>query len=414
MFAVVAGLSVFAAQRLARAEAVSDAAKTADLYAEVVVQPTLADGILSGEPIAVAAMDTAIREQVLDHSAVVRVKIWDLDGTILYSDEPRLAGQVFPLGADERDSLDNPQVHAEVSDLQAPENVYERDFGTLLEVYRPVWTSSGHQLLFEIYLRYDDVTARSGQLWRGFAGVTLSALLLLAALSLPILWRLLDRVSRAQTQREALLERAVDSSHAERRRIAGTLHDGVVQDLIGTALSLTSSADRAATNGNAAGAAELRNAATTVRAGVGGLRSLLVDIYPPSLASAGLRAALEDLATSARTRGIAVEVSVSSAADGDGDDERLIYRIAREALTNAVKHSGASAVIVRVSETSDALVLEVIDNGRGFDAAAALADPEEGHFGMQLMADQAAEAGARLRASAAPGDGVHWELRIPR
>ncbi len=106
--------------------------------------------------------------------------------------------------------------------------------------------------------------------------------------------------------------------------------------------------------------------------------------------------------------------SVSSAADGDGDDERLIYRIAREALTNAVKHSGASAVIVRVSETSDALVLEVIDNGRGFDAAAALADPEEGHFGMQLMADQAAEAGARLRASAAPGDGVHWELRIPR
>ncbi len=195
-------------------------------------------------------MDTAIREQVLDHSAVVRVKIWDLDGTILYSDEPRLAGQVFPLGADERDSLDNPQVHAEVSDLQAPENVYERGFGTLLEVYRPVWTSSGHQLLFEIYLRYDDVTARSGQLWRGFAGVTLSALLLLAALSLPILWRLLDRVSRAQTQREALLERAVDSSHAERRRIAGTLHDGVVQDLIGTALSLTSSADRAATNGN--------------------------------------------------------------------------------------------------------------------------------------------------------------------
>ena len=288
------------------------------------------------------------------------------------------------------------------------------DFGTLLEVYRPVWTPSGHQLLFEIYLRYDDVTARSGQLWRGFAGVTLSALLLLAALSLPILWRLLDRVSQAQTQREALLERAVDSSHAERRRIAGTLHDGVVQDLIGTALSLTSSADRAATNGNAAGAAELRNAATTVRAGVGGLRSLLVDIYPPSLASAGLRAALEDLATSARTRGIAVDVSVSSAADGDGDDERLIYRIAREALTNAVKHSGASAVIVRVSETSDALVLEVIDNGRGFDAAAALADPEEGHFGMQLMADQAAEAGARLRASAAPGDGVHWELRIPR
>jgi signal transduction histidine kinase len=413
-FAIVAGLSVFAAQRLAKAEAVSDAAKTADLYAEVVVQPTLSDGLLTGGSDSLDAMDTAIRGNVLDHPAVVRVKIWDLDGTVLYSDEPRLVGQVFPLGEDERNSLDNPQVRAEVSDLKAPENIYERDFGTLLEVYRPVWTPSGHQLLFEVYLRYDEVTARSGQLWRGFAGVTLSALLLLVALSLPIGWRLLDRVSRAQSQREQLLERAVESSRDERRRIAGTLHDGVVQDLIGASLALTSAADRAAADGRDGEAAGLDHAAATVRTGIGGLRSLLVDIYPPSLAAAGLQAALEDLASSARARGIAVEVRVDTAAEREEERERLIYRIAGEALTNAVKHAGAGEVTIRVFDTADAVILEVVDDGRGFDPHAVLAAPEGGHFGMQVMADQAADAGAGLRVATGPGRGTRWELAVPR
>jgi signal transduction histidine kinase len=414
VFAVVAGLSVFAAQRLAKAEAVSDAANTADLYAEVVVQPVLTDGLLTGDQTAFDAVDQAVRDHVLDHPAVVRVKIWDLDGTVLYSDEPRLVGEVFPLGEEERDSLDNPQIHSEVSDLEAPENVYERDFGTLLEVYRPVWTPSGHQLLFEIYLRYDDVTARSGQLWRGFAGVTLSALLLLVALSLPIIWRLLDRISRAQSQRELLLERAVDSSRAERRRIAGTLHDGVVQDLVGTSFVLAGAAERAAADGRGDLAADLRGAATTVRTGIGGLRSLLVDIYPPSLASAGLRPTLEDLASSARSRGITVQIDLDDPQGSDESEDRLVYRITQEALANAVKHSGASTVTVQVRGSRAELMLDVIDDGHGFDPSAALETPQEGHFGMQVMVDQATEAGAELRLATAPGLGVHWQLRVPR
>ena len=414
VFAVVAGLSVFAAQRLAKAEAVSDAANTADLFAEVVVQPVLTDGLLTGDQAAFDAVDQAVRDHVLDHPAVVRVKIWDLDGTVLYSDEPRLVGEVFPLGEEERDSLDNPQIHSEVSDLEAPENVYERDFGTLLEVYRPVWTPSGHQLLFEIYLRYDDVTARSGQLWRGFAGVTLSALLLLVALSLPIIWRLLDRISRAQSQRELLLERAVDSSRAERRRIAGTLHDGVVQDLVGTSFVLAGAADRAAADGHGDLAADLRGAATTVRTGIGGLRSLLVDIYPPSLASAGLRPTLEDLASSARSRGITVQIDLDDPQGSDESEDRLVYRITQEALANAVKHSGASTVTVQVRGSRAELMLDVIDDGHGFDPTTALEKPQEGHFGMQVMVDQAREAGAELRLATAPGLGVHWQLRVPR
>jgi len=75
------------------------------------------------------------------------------------------------------------------------------------------------------------VGERAGQLARGFAGVTLSSLLLLVVLVAPLLWHLTQRLARAQAQREVLLERAVNASAEERRRIAATLHDGPVQEL---------------------------------------------------------------------------------------------------------------------------------------------------------------------------------------
>jgi len=306
----VALVGVVAARRLAEAEAVNDAAKTADLLADALVQPALADGILTGDAAAMAKLDKVVRDNVLRPS-LVRVKIWDPQGRILYSDEPALIGKSFPLGEDEQDVLSDPQTRADVSDLEAPENQYEQGNGKLLQVYRPVWTPSGAPLLFETYFRYDEVSDRSGQLWRGFAGVTLSSILLLVVLLLPVLWRLLDRLRRAQVVREALMQHAVEASTQERRRIAGALHDGVVQDLAGISFTVAGSAERAAASGQPVLAEDLRSAAGMVRASIGGLRSLLVDIYPPSLAAAGLPAALDDLVSSLRSRGIAVALEIA-------------------------------------------------------------------------------------------------------
>src|SRR5262249_56836744 len=116
-------------------------------------------------------------------------------------------GQRFPLGSKERAAFARPAVHAEVSDLQRPENRFERRFGKLLEVYRPVWTPSGQPLLFETYSPYRQVTQRAGELWRGFAGITISSLLILIVLLLPILWRLLNPISPPPSQRGGLLPR---------------------------------------------------------------------------------------------------------------------------------------------------------------------------------------------------------------
>lgn len=412
VLAVVAVVGVIASRRLAEAAAVTDAAKTADVLAEVVAQPALSDGLLTGSPAALNAMDQAVRAHVLGRS-IVRVKIWDPTGRILYSDAPSLIGERFPLGGEEKDVLTNPQTRADVSDLTSPENRLERGRGKLLQVYRPIWTPAGNPVLFETYAPYDEVTTRTGQIWRGFAGVTLTSLLLLVVLLMPILWRLLNRLKRSQEQREALLQRAVDASTEERRRIAGALHDGVVQDLAATSFAVAGAAERAASLGQPGLADEVRSAAGTVRASIVGLRSLLVDIYPPSLATAGLEAALSDLVSPLRARGTAVLLEIAPDTGLDAAGERLVYRVAHECLNNIAKHAAARNVTVRLERDDRHAVLKISDNGVGFEAPELLARPKEGHFGLRVLGDVVADAGGELLLASAPGAGTRWQLRIP-
>lgn len=412
VLAGVALVGVTASRRVAEAEAVNDAAKTASLLAEVVVAPAVKESLLTSDPSAVAAMDKVIREHVLDRS-IVRVKIWSSTGRILYSDEPALIGSRFPLNAEEKDVLAHPQTRAGVSDLRNPENRLERGHGKLLENYRPIWTPAGKPLLFETYAPYDMVSQRTGQLWKGFAGVTLTSLLLLVALLMPILWTLLNRLKRSQDQRETLLQRAVDASTDERRRIAGALHDGVVQDLAATSFAVGGAAERAISLGEQTLADELRTAAGTVRMNIGGLRSLLVDIYPPSLATAGLEAALTDLVSTLRSKGTEVMLELEPHIELDEAGERLVFRVAQECLNNIARHAAATTVQVRLEQLDGHVVLEIIDDGVGFNARQMLARPAEGHFGLRVLGDVAADADGELFLASAPGAGTHWQLRIP-
>jgi signal transduction histidine kinase len=407
-------VGVLAARKLAERQAVNDAANTADLLAEAVVQPALTDAVPAGDADAVAALDGALRDY-LDSSALVRVKVWARDGRIVYSDEPRLIGQQFALDEEEREVFDRPRTRAEVSDLDKPENRFERGQGRLLEAYRPVWTPDGTPLLFETYSPYTEVDQRAGQLWRGFAGITVSSLLLFAALLVPLVWQLLTRLRAAQRQREGLLERAVTASGDERRRIAGTLHDGVVQELAATSFSVAGAAARASAAGDQALAADLETSAGALRTSIGGLRTLLVDIYPESLETAGIREVLGDLAGTLRARDIEVHLTLPDTDPGLGPEgDRLVFRIAHECLQNVRKHAAARHVWLTLESYADTVVLEVADDGAGFDAETALDQPVEGHFGLRVLADVASEAGAELAVSSAPGAGTRWKLTVPR
>ncbi len=411
---LVALSGVVAARRLAEKESVNDAAQRAGVLADAVVQPALRDRLVAGEPRAFAVLDRAVRAHVLGDLSV-RVKVWTPSGRIVYSDEPALVGRTFPLGAEERGVFQRPETRAEVSDLSRPENRYERGKGRLLEVYRPVWTPHGDPLLFETYTPYTGVDARTSQLWRGFGGITLSSLLALIVLVMPMLWRLTTRVRLAQQHREALLEHAVEASTDERRRIAGNLHDGVIQDLAGASLVVSSAAASAAAADQPELADQLRQASTTVRRGITAMRSLVVDIYPPNLETAGLGAALDNLVSSLRARDIQVRVELDPAAEARLHlvHQQLVYRVVHETLLNAVRHADPREVSVDLSTRGRAVVLEVADDGRGFDVEQVRAAPEPGHFGLQVLADLARDSGTDLAVASAPGHGTRWLLRLP-
>ncbi len=418
---LVAAVGGVASRRLGETDSVNDAAKTANLLAVAAAQPAVSEELLVGDPSAVAAMDKVVRERVLSPS-IVRVKIWDAGGRILYSDASALIGQRFLLGQEERDLLAHPRVRgsspaaqtqADVSDLSAPENQLERDQGRLLEVYRPIWTPAGEPLLFEIYAPYGEVGTRTGQLWGGLAGVTLISLLLLIVLMLPILWSLLNRLSRSQAQREALLLRATEASTQERRRLAGAIDDGVVQDLAGASYAVAAGAAQARTLGKPQLADQLHAAAGTVRTSIGGLRSLLVDIYPASLASAGLQPALTDLVSTLRSRGTDVTLELDPQTGLDAAGERLVFRVARECLANIAQHAAATSVQVSLKSKERHALLMITDDGIGFDAAGLLAHPNRGHSGLWVLRDALADSGGELLLSSRPGAGTRWQLTIP-
>ena len=153
-----------------------------------------------------------------------------------------------------------------------------------------------------------------------------------------------------------------------------------------------------------------------MRTSIRALRSLLVDIYPASLAQAGLGAALADLAQSVRAQGLEVRIDTDDDLGLEPDQERLVYRVAQETLRNAAKHAAPCTVTItlyRVPDADDAVVLDVVDDGNGFDVAERVTHPEAGHFGLQLLADVATTGGALLQVASAPGRGTHWRLQVP-
>ena len=160
-------------------EAIADARTTTRLLAKAVVEPALTRGLVEEQSAALDRFDRlALRTIVGEDKEILRIKIWDHDGRIVYSDKTQLIGEQFELGADEIEVLDNGGTEAEVSDLSEPENRFEQGFGRLLEVYTQVWTPEGQPLLFEAYYSYDEVSERSQEVLGSFRPITIAALLL--------------------------------------------------------------------------------------------------------------------------------------------------------------------------------------------------------------------------------------------
>jgi signal transduction histidine kinase len=396
---------------LARSEAVRDARKQTTLAGHGIVEPALTTGVVRGNAQALNTLDGIVRQRVLS-SDVIRVKIWNAEGKILYSDEPKLIGERFPLGADELAVLRSRKVSTETSDLSKPENSYERGRGELTSVYLGLRAQDGTPVMFEEYLRSSAIAGDSSAVARRFAPVLVGALLVVLLLQIPLAWRMARRIRDAQRDREEFLQHAVEASDRERQAIAAGLHDGVVQELAGVSFQMAAAIeqDRAdpakLSRALAAGAAGTRNA-------IRQLRSLLLEIYPPALREQGLEAALPDLAAPLTARGIDVEITVDPGSGISTEVEQLVFRTAQEAMRNVGAHAAATHVDLAVRRDNGAVRLRVRDDGRGFDDGTLSSRRAEGHMGLAMLRDLAESAGGTLEVTSAPGSGTTVVLEVP-
>jgi two-component system, NarL family, sensor kinase len=393
---LVAASGVLVVRRLADDQALDEARQVTEFSARV-VQRRVNEGLVTGNAPSLAAVTSVVFEAVL-HEPVVRVKIWSSDGTIVYSDELQLVGDRYELDEEELDVLAHDGVVAELSDLDAPENRFERPFGQLLEVYTRIEAPDGTRLLFETYQRESSVVGTGRELVSIFAPVLIVTLIAFALLEVPLGWMLARRLRRARTERERLMQRAMGSSDRERRRIAGDLHDGPVQELAGLSMQLSAAAEK--TNDGSAREALLRSA-SAIRASVKTLRSAIVGVYPPNLRQEGLAIALSDLLGRLGSHGIETTLQIDDRARFDADVEELLYRACQEAVRNVEQHAGARHVRVVVRPADGRAILEVADDGRGLPTDRT-ANTDGAHMGLEILENVIGDAGGRL--SVARGD----------
>ena len=222
-------------------------------------------------------------------------------------------------------------------------------------------------MLFETYQRYSSIDEQRQQLLRDFAPVLIVALIALAVLLIPLGWILARRLQRVGREREEALQRSLDMSDRERRRIAGDLHDGPVQELAGLSMRLSASAEHAA---DPAQQEVLRESATAVRGSVRTLRSAIVGVYPPNLEASGLGPALEDLTSRLRQEGLEVSLDVADPAAYGPVVDQLLYRVCQEASAQRREACRRVPRAIRCRSRRDRpAVLEVVDDGRGITDA---------------------------------------------
>jgi len=175
-----------------------------------------------------------------------------------------------------------------------------------------------------------------------------------------------NELERTMADRQQLERELLEISEREKRRIGEDLHDMVCQELTATALFLKSTAQQIATD-SAAAAKTLEESAQTVNRNVVLARKLAGGLQAIELAASGLKNALRDLAAGAcENSGIKCHVKIARGVHVADDTVALhLYRIAQEALTNAVKHSGAKNVLITLDRNETHTCVSVQDDGKG-------------------------------------------------
>ncbi|HWF36207.1 MAG TPA: GAF domain-containing sensor histidine kinase [Solirubrobacteraceae bacterium] len=197
---------------------------------------------------------------------------------------------------------------------------------------------------------------------------------------------------------------------SERNRLALELHDVVSQKLFGLVLGAESAATLLDRDVPAA-RAQIDRLQELAREALDELRLLILELRPPDLERDGLAGALrKEVDMLRRLHDVEIEMEIEDGVQAGGARDADVLRIAQEALHNALRHGAPDRVGVRLVGDGERLVIEVIDDGAGFEPGDA--ELRSKHLGLTSMEERAKAIGARLELRSAPGAGTTVRLEV--
>jgi signal transduction histidine kinase len=212
-----------------------------------------------------------------------------------------------------------------------------------------------------------------------------------------------DELRKNAEDRSRLLAHIVQAQEEERQRIADDIHDDSVQVMTAVALRLATLRRRL---GGGALDPLLLNLEHDVRQSITRLRHLMFVLRPPALEAHGIAAALHAfLAQTAEDAGIAYSLDDRLLTEPEPEARIVIYRIAQEAVSNICKHARADRIEVILSEHDGGVMVEIKDDGVGFDTTAPQQAPP-GHLGLLVMRERAEQSGGWCTVESEPGFGT--------
>ena len=213
---------------------------------------------------------------------------------------------------------------------------------------------------------------------------------------------------RSEEKLRLLAQRQVAIREEERKRVGVDLHDDVCQELVGVGILVESLRRKLAPPPDLA--ADFDRVVRYLGEVVEHLRLVARELRPLMLRDLGLEGSVRSLADGIASDVLAVTAVFETAIPRlDEETELSVYRIAQEALANAVRHADARSIVITLGATDDTLTLVVRDDGRGFDPAKRPASA----LGLAGMEERALALGGRLEVRSAPGQGTTVTLRCP-
>lgn len=416
-------------------------AATTALYVDSFIAPELQElaeqNLLS--PGHVADLDNLLRNTPLGRQ-IAAFKIWDGHGRILYSTNPASIGQMFPVQGGLARAWQG-QVAARVSDLRDEENISERESRThLLEMYSPVRLHGTNQVIAvaEFYQIVDDlqreIASAQKRSWLVVGIATLVIYLLLASMvrqasdtiqqqqielsdKVARLTQLLaqnedlhKRVRRAATRTTALNERFL-------RRISAELHDGPAQDLglallrVDSVIARCGACQESSSDGPQINR-DLNTIQTSLEHALREIRTIAAGLRLPELDRLTLE---ETLTRVVRVHERRTESKVTLTLNDLPAQATLavkitLFRFVQEALTNAYRHGHGLGQEVRVRREAGHLIIEVSDQGPGFNWDQVTA--QDGHLGLVGMRERVESLGGLFRVESGPGRGTTISARL--